>query len=295
MLKSSGASSTAASKWRRAASSGPAGAATRPAGVPRVPGAVRRRARRSAPLVGYDAVAHPLPQRLVVPLGLDLGEVLELVVARRDRRRLRDATLLVEPHRRGHVDDAEDVGEPVVRIEHGRQVGLAGPVADPLLVVVERDGDQVQAQRLELVGQCVPGRQLVAAAAPGRPRDDDGAPAAAGQVDVVPSASVSLSSGARSPRRTVVPPGSPRTATRVVPSTSSASGRPSASASSARREGLAQGRGTADVAAAEPVVLDLPARSPRARWAGRGQVVARLDVDRVDESPRWRRSRIVQE
>ena len=118
----------------------------RPAVARRGPGGVRRRARPRAAAVGYDALADPLPQRLVVTLGVDLGEVLELVVAGRDRRRLRDAALLVEPHRRGDVDDPEDVGEAVVRVEDGGHARLAGPVAHALLVVVERDGDQVEAQ-----------------------------------------------------------------------------------------------------------------------------------------------------
>src|SRR3954453_8638752 len=94
--------------------------------------------------VGYDAPADPLPQRLVVSLGVDLGEVLELVVPGGDRRRLGHPAVPVEPHRGGHVHDAEDVGEAVLGIQHGWQPGLPGPVANTGLVVVEGDGDQVE-------------------------------------------------------------------------------------------------------------------------------------------------------
>ena len=94
MEKSSGARSTAAAKCRSAASVSPCRCSQAASRARRArPAGPRRRRRRASPAPRRCA---PTPQRVVVLLRVDLRELDELVVARRDGRRLHDLALLVQ-------------------------------------------------------------------------------------------------------------------------------------------------------------------------------------------------------
>ena len=64
------------------------------------------------------AVVHPGPQGGVVRLGVDLGEVLPAVVARRDVGRPHDLVVLVDPDGRRHVDDAVALRQHALAVDH---------------------------------------------------------------------------------------------------------------------------------------------------------------------------------
>ena len=140
----------------------------------------RRLPARRELVVGHrlHAVDHPAAQRVVVDRRLDLGEVLELVVGRRDRRRAHEAVVLVDPDRGGHVDDAVGLGPHVVAVDEDRVGERNGGLltrrrsAPASRCSSSEIGDHLEPLRCELVVQLLPDRQVPAAASPRGPRDE---------------------------------------------------------------------------------------------------------------------------
>ncbi len=183
MLKSSGASCTARRSGAGPPRHDPRGATRRPAGAPHEPVVRRRRARRRR----RCRVRRPRAPIAAAPRGAvaESTSVKSLnwsspgAIVGGFATRPSSSSHTVE----GTLTTPKTSESRCSGSSTGGMLGLPGPVPHALLVVVERDRHEVQPQRFELVGQRVPGRQLVAAAAPGRPRDDDGPSAAPGQVD----------------------------------------------------------------------------------------------------------------
>ena len=159
---------------------------------------------------GQGVVAHPLAELVVVHLAVDLGELTELVVARGDHRRPHHPVVLVDPHHAGHVHHPVQLGDAMVGVDQHRElrvrVGRLHPGAGRLDVVVERDAQHLEAGRGQLVAQRLPGRQLVATAAPAGPGHDG--PLAVGSTPTAGGCGRPGRAGRRrGPRATRAPPG----------------------------------------------------------------------------------------
>ena len=121
-VQSQGASSCACARCAARRRCGRCAAGARRPGARRAPAARRR----------CDCVRHlrhspgSVPSRTQArsgswcSLAVDLGELAELVVARRDRRRLHDPVVLVDPDHARHVGDAVALGGDVRRVHRDR-------------------------------------------------------------------------------------------------------------------------------------------------------------------------------
>lgn len=117
------------------------------------------------------ASGHPTTQQVVVHTRVDLAELAEPVVTHRRVGRPHDSTLLVDPHRGGHIREAEQLGNDVLPVDENRegQPFLRGPLPDRVLVGVERNGDERETVITQFLVQRLPDRQLPATASPAAP------------------------------------------------------------------------------------------------------------------------------
>src|SRR5204863_7264803 len=111
----------------------------------------------------------------------------ELHVVRAD-----DAAALVDPDHRGDVDDVEQVGNDMLAVDQRGVLWRCALDVRPrvLRTLVERDRDRREAALTELVVQCLPDRQVLAASSPGRPGDQQYLPTAVTGERVRPSVEV---------------------------------------------------------------------------------------------------------
>ena len=81
--------------------------------------------------------------------------------------------MLVDPDDRRNVAHRVELGEQVVSIEQHRKRDAIGELPNDVRGFIERDGDDGQTRRFELVGQCLPPGQVVAATSPTGEGDQD--------------------------------------------------------------------------------------------------------------------------
>jgi hypothetical protein len=82
------------------------------------------------------------------------------------------ASDLIDPHHGGHVGDCVELREQVERVEEHRHGQAIGEGTNILRTLVNGNGDHHEPVVGQLVGQVLPPRQVVAAAAPAREGDE---------------------------------------------------------------------------------------------------------------------------
>ena len=84
------------------------------------------------------------------------------------------ASGFVDPNHRRHIDDVIEVRQPVLRVDETRMGGVRPlDVGSRVLdVAIERHSDRHEPMTTEFLVQCLPDRQVLAAASPGRVGDE---------------------------------------------------------------------------------------------------------------------------
>ena len=115
------------------------------------------------------ALTHPATDPVVLPVGLDTGELAEQIAAVGAPVRHGDRVVLVDQHDGRDVRDRIELGDDMIGVDHHRVGDALGQLTELLDVLVDGDGDDLEVRvplGMDFLLQCLPPGQLIAATSP---------------------------------------------------------------------------------------------------------------------------------